>query len=391
CVVVVGGAGAPRRRALALAAGLAAVVGMSVLLFLPFRLAFHPAARAQLGWVEAAKRSPLGGFLTVNGLGLFTAASLLVTELSRCASPLRVTRGAFLWMAGGLGAAMALATGCAAVGLLSALLLAAIALLISRCDIAGERLFVILLALLVIALFLGCEFVYLKDFYGERLQRQNTVFKFYFQAWILLSVIFACGVEWVRGRLPQGWRYLWLSALILLIGAALIYPVLGTYHRCGRFRGGGRGSVPYLPTLDGAAYIRHLYPAEGEALQWVRENIPADQVILEATGDPYSFHGRVATFTGHPTVLGWGNQESLWRDWSWKTIQERTQNIKTMYDEPNKASVMPLMKRYGIRYVYVGTLEKKKYRDEGLAAFGASWPVVYRNSEISIFKTPERQ
>ncbi|HEY7575837.1 MAG TPA: DUF2298 domain-containing protein, partial [Thermoanaerobaculia bacterium] len=45
--------------------------------------------------------------------------------------------------------------------------------------------FLLILALGMIA---GCELIYFKDSYGDQLQRMNTIFKFYIQAWPLFSV-----------------------------------------------------------------------------------------------------------------------------------------------------------------------------------------------------------
>ena len=368
------------------------LVILSVVLFLPFRLQFQPEAKPHASLVEAAKRSPLGAFFTVNGLACFVAFSYLIAELLRCsrARILQVNGWPLAFLGMGVLVAGGLIAGCAVVGIMSAVCLLAVMVVFSRGDFPPEKLFVALLLLFCAALFLGCELFYLKDFYGERLQRQNTVFKYYFQAWILSSLIVAAGSSFVAERLRGGFRVAWQAALAALVAGSLIYPVWGTYHRCQRFRGGTQSPVPYLPTLDGTAYIRQRYPGEYNALRWVSEHVPAREVILEATGDPYSFHGRVSTFTGHPTLLGWGNQESLWRDWSWKLIMERTQDIKRMYDEARKETVKPLLQKYGVQYVYVGTLEAKKYSAAGLRAFAGTFPLVYARDDVRIYRVGEK-
>ena len=363
------------------------VLAASVLLFLPFRLRFEPAAKPSAGFVGAAHRSPLGAFLTVNGLACFAIASFLASESVRLARRGRRVGRAACAVAASAAAAGALA-GSATVGIAAGALLAAALIAFSRAETSPGRLFVLLLCLLSAALFLGCEFLYLKDFYGPSLRRQNTVFKYYFQAWILSSVIFAAGGRFVAEGLGRLSGCAWRAVLALLVAPSLIYPVLGAWHRCHGFRWGARGPVPYLPTLDGAAYIRRQHPAEYRALGWVRGWLPPSAVVLEATGEPYSFHGRVSTFTGRPTVLGWGNQESLWRDWSWKTITERTEAIARIYNATRKRDIMPLLRAYGVEYVYVGTLERKRYSAEGLDAFAGSFPLVYRGRGVLIYRVP---
>ena len=62
-----------------------------------------------------------------------------------------------------------------------------------------EDLFAAFLLVLALAMVLGCEFIYFKDSYGLDLQRMNTIFKFYHQAWPLLACAILVGS---RGGVP---------------------------------------------------------------------------------------------------------------------------------------------------------------------------------------------
>ena len=374
------------------------IVVLSVVLFLPFYLHFSAAAKpvprlanegarlSIVSFVETSKRSPLGSFLIVNGLACFVIFSYLAVELTRASGGgVRRFRGWKLIAASAAAFVVGtVATGCAVVGLTAVASLWALAGIFSG-DKPPERLFVLVVVFMCAAIFLGCEIVYFKDFYGANIQRMNTVFKFYFQAWILASIIFAAGTMYVMERLRGAMKMIWGAVLALFIAASIIYPVWGTYHRCKRFQ---TGPVPYIPTLDGTAYLKYSHPWDYGALQWVRENIPDGEVILESPGGPYSFHGGVAAFAGCPTVLGWMNHESLWRDWSWAITTARERDVKRIYDAPNKRSVRTLLDKYRVRYVYVGPLEKKKYNLAGLRAFAREFPIVYSNREVRIYRVP---
>ena len=47
----------------------------------------------------------------------------------------------------------------------------------------------------------ACEVVYIRDFYGGALRRMNTVFKFYYQAWLLFAVGGGLSAFWLLRRL----------------------------------------------------------------------------------------------------------------------------------------------------------------------------------------------
>ena len=250
--------------------------------------------------------------------------------------------------------------------------------------------FPLLLLFMGFAIIAGCEIVYIQDFYGHPLERQNTIFKFYYQAWLLLSVGTPVVIFSVRRRqeqcFPKSARLAWNIGLIGLCAVCCLYPILATYEKTNHFRGSKQGGLAYIPTLNGISYMAYRHPDEYKALGWIQDHLEKDARILEATGQPYSFFGRVATTTGRSTVLGWGNHESLWRDQTWKSIQTRAEDIKTIYEERDKKKTHDLLEKYQVGYIYVGTLEHETYAAEGLEAFRHEFPLLYENTQVKIYE-----
>lgn len=124
------------------------------------------------------------------------------------------------------------------------------------------------------------EFLYLKDNFGVRI---NTVFKFYYQAWVLWSLAGAYAAYSILadGGLPLPnvlLRLAFAGALALSIGAGLAYSVEATYHRALIETGRQRqdNSRYYAPPDEWDNAIRRV--AQGEAVA------PGD--ILYSRGSP---------------------------------------------------------------------------------------------------------
>ncbi len=237
--------------------------------------------------------------------------------------------------------------------------------------------FVLLLLVMAFLLTLAVEFVYIKDIFNTRM---NTVFKFYYQAWVLFAIGAAFGVYYLVGRERAGlWRYLWLAGFGVLFGSSLIYPLFATYSKAGYFAG------PI--TLDGLAYMRVSRPDDYAAIQWLKAHTRGDEVILEATGPEYSEYGRVSGQTGLATVLGWGGHELQWRG-DYREPRQRERDIEAIYTSDDQLEVRALLDKYGVRYVYVGELERRKYDlprsiEEGFERF---MELIYREGNVSIYE-----
>ena len=209
--------------------------------------------------------------------------------------------------------------------------------------------FVLLLITLGTLLILGPEFFYLRDNFGFRI---NTIFKFYYQAWIVLSLAAAYGSAILLRNLRGVANILFSILFVLVLGVGLTYPVLGVVSKTNGF------NPPLDFTLDDFDRVQRETPDEAAAMLWLRS--APDGVVAEAVGGAYSSYARVSIYTGLPTVIGWGNHEGQWRDYALQGSRE--QDIEVLYSTPDSATMHDILKRYNIRYVYVGNLERSTYR-----------------------------
>jgi uncharacterized membrane protein len=133
--------------------------------------------------------------------------------------------------------------------------------------------------------------------------------------------------------------------------------VAGTYAR--------KDGFDRSPTLDGLGWLRDRAPGDPGAIAWLNDHAPDGAVVLEAVGEDYSAfgHGRISTFTGLPTLLGWPGHERQWGH----DVGRRADEVARAYSSPNAAGALDVLRRYGVRYVVVGPLERTDYGDGGVA------------------------
>jgi YYY domain-containing protein len=273
-----------------------------------------------------------------------------------------------------------------------ALLLAAAASVLARHLTAaasneGHRGTVFALTMVVTALLLifGAELFYVQEPIGTR---HNTVFKFYYQAWLLFGLASAFALchltrkAPVPGRGPPPGRWAWLGLTAVILAAGLVYPVSGTFYRT--------GDLGNRQTLDGMAWLRQTNPSEYQAIRWLNENVKGTPVILEAVGDIYTSFGRISSGTGLPTVLEWPRHEEQWRGSS-KPFEGRWDDVERAYNTLSVTEAQSILDKYNVKYVYVGWLEREHYDPAGLAKFGGFMDVEFRNEAVTIYRAREGQ
>jgi YYY domain-containing protein len=206
--------------------------------------------------------------------------------------------------------------------------------------------FLFLLLTLGTLLILAPEFVYLRDQFGYRI---NTVFKFYYQAWLLWSLVAAFGVGYLLQHL-RGFADVLVRVLVaVVIFCGLLYPVFGLMTKTNNFK------PAFGYNLDDFARVQRENADDAAGITFLQTQ--PEGVIAEAIGGSYSYYGRVATYTGYPTVLGWPGHESQWRGGS-ELQGTRQADINTLYITARWDEAQAIIDRYNIRYIFIGNLER---------------------------------
>ncbi len=338
-------------------------------LYLPFHLNFETPDYGGVGFKLASTN--LGEFLTVFAILLSPGLLLLPLETRPTG---KVSQDALtaIGLASLLGLLVAYLMGNAVILLLLLLLGLAVAAVYANDDVE-QRSGWILFAGAIIMLLL-CELIYLKDPYGDRLYRMNTVFKFYLQSWLLLAVAGAWCLQRLlaRGGATAVVGGVTVTALAL---AGCVYPLSMTLTR--------QSYKPAAWDLDGNEYLRREHPEDYALITWLRDNVEGMPVVLETSGNPYSYYARISSNVGLPTLMGWANHEGLWRSHD-TTVGARQAEVARIYNAPTLAEVEPLLEKYGVRYIVVGELERKDHAAAGLEKF-ASLPVAFRHGQSVLY------
>jgi YYY domain-containing protein len=358
----------------------------AVLLLISMLLVYFYTSSFQLenrGLDKATMFSGFFEFLGVWGLILLAAAAALWPAPADASEASRRRRDAFAAVAAAGALAIGLASHRPALAVL--LLVAALAaaawwrsLRAPQPDPGGA--FAAFLVLLGLGMVLGCELVYLKDTYGPELQRMNTIFKFYHQAWPLLAIGIAVFAVRAWDRAAARW---WSPARLALGAAgvlALLWPVNAAASRL------RQREAPF--SLDARGPLRARDNGDAGAIEWLLAKAPAGSVLMEASGDPYSEYARIASHTGIPTVLGWANHEGLWRS-NDREVEDRLAAVKTFYTTNNARLAYEILRKYGVTFVVIGNLERRTYPNaDSVARFPFLSPVVEGQTEILAVARP---
>jgi YYY domain-containing protein len=317
-----------------------------------------PAALLVISWIVAGIAAAVRPDLVANAIESFNAP-----DVRTAISGVLLRRLTTSWTALVLGLLLALA----------ALFLRRHAKETSPTQVAPPWAFVALMAIVGALLVIGPEFLYLKDLFNVRM---NTVFKFYFAAWILwgLAAAYVVTELWPRER---SWGGALRAAACLVVVLGLVYTVTATWSKVEGFR------PTNGQTLDGTAHLSWENPSDYAAIQWMNANLRPG-VVAEAVGGSYSYGGRVSVHTGFPTVIGWPWHEVQWRGDA-RFLGTREDDMRRLYQSRDWLEAESIISQYGIEYVYVGDLERDTYGAIQEQMFAAFMDTIYLGDGVTIY------
>ena len=253
------------------------------------------------------------------------------------------------------------------------------------------KVFMLVLSALGLMLIMGPELLYVDDTFGGALERMNTVFKLYYQGWIVLTAVSGFAIYYWRSLMGQiaGWRRLlarlWAAAFVLLVVGSAYYPLAAAATKGRLFHDS--------PTLNGLDFLARTAAAEYDAILHIREVLDRDSAVLESVGSAYWVFrrwGLVSATTGVPTVLGWPGHEQQWRGGSSLLasgeFERREQDVSTIYRTQDIEEAKNLLARYRVEYVYIGPREREKYGDDGLGKFSSFMDKEFSGDGVILYK-----
>jgi len=386
----------------------AATLAASVVAWLPFWIRFVPPTdQSGTGatWLDRipilgrildivglhlGERTSLGEYATIFGVPLVFALLLVAATPGGWAAVGAATRG---WLAGLVGfVVLAIVLG-APVLALSAVGAAMTLRLATGLPIGSPRFVASVLFGAGFGLSGVVEVFYLRDVFESRM---NTLFKVYYQVWVLFSLAAALTVIalWLAWRRSATGRASLATVTVAAVGLGAVYPILATAQWTDRFAS--------WQGFDGIAYARENHPGEWAAITWLREQASPDDVVVEAAGCSYWPNGdlpfnRVAAYTGVPTIIGWGNNhQPQWRRGQPGLVREipaREADVAAIYADRDGS----IADRYGADWLYVGTYERNDWRDLCPVAGpypgidrsdfpGPAWEEAFRSGDVVIYR-----
>ncbi|PJF46629.1 MAG: hypothetical protein CUN48_12820, partial [Candidatus Thermofonsia Clade 3 bacterium] len=385
-----------------------AFVALTRLAMAPYLVNYGSAYNEVDPW--SGDRTRLETYITIYGLFLIPIGFYLLRGLFVEGRTPRIILGAATVFGCAIGALLAL--GEAPIALIAAPVML---LALASAWLPGRSSPTRLLWLMTAGAFALTLFVELFTLRGD-IGRMNTQFKFYIQAWLMLSVSAAIALVWsvealfAGGRatahpLPQAfWRVAFTAAFAVAFFLAMLYPVFAIpakvddrYVRTAPRGLDGMAYMPYAMRNEEFAGRQAEFPLrhDYDAIRWMQDNVAGSPTIIEegaAGGNQYRWSARFSIYTGLPTVVGWEwHQRQQRAALGAPVVEDRVADVREFYSTTDIERARLLLRRYDVRYVIVGEMERLYNDSAGFDKFEAmveagDLRIAYQNPGVAIYE-----
>ncbi len=253
-------------------------------------------------------------------------------------------------------------------------------------------------------LILFVELFFVRDIYSianPPYFRANTVFKYGYHIWVMLSIGFSAALGFAFKALSEKRKK---HGLIILRSLLTIFVVLSLFYPYQAIKQFYPSTKGMNLTLDAAAFMQKESMSDKMAVDYINQNIKNRLVVLEAVGDSYSYFGRMSVFTGQATPMGWMSHEWTWHfdgkeaakikekdpaanvETGYGAVAKIGSDVRLIYETPDSQLANQLIKSYGVSYVYIGNLERKTYPYLQEGKFFGLGQVVFESGDAKLFK-----
>ena len=164
-----------------------------------------------------------------------------------------------------------------------------------------------------------------------------------------------------------------MTLLTILVLAAVAYPLLASKSKVGLRFSDLPLSLDGMQYMDVAHYLddgRNLnLPADAKAIRWLQDNVIGTPVVLEGRSPVYRWGSRISIYTGLPTILGWDVHQGQQRAGYPSMLQERSTDVERAYSSVSSQEALAILRKYQVRWVVIGGLERAYYPAIGLDKF----------------------
>ncbi len=246
-----------------------------------------------------------------------------------------------------------------------------------------ENNFSVLLAIVGILILMWSQFTWM-GYWPPPYHRQDTIFKFGLQAWYLCGVAAFCLAlpQVAEGRWPKVLPLLYLPFLaVMLYSSGMV-----VWGRAGEFA-----------QFKGTNAWTQLSAHEQNAAKWLQMRAGEGDFLIEAEkedGGDYTDFSRYANATGIPVVIGPQSHAHQWLG-NMEEILQRKQDVRTFYMTSDAAARLAILRKYRVRWIILGSLERWEYGNEAINRLAEALPVAvrfgtdYETDSVIICENPE--